>query len=102
MNRKYFLFLLLLPVIFLGLLSACTGNGQDIISGTGTIEFIDLEGGFYGIMEDGGDRYDPVNLAEEYREDGLRIRFEAEIRDDLESFHQWAQLVEIVEIEIIK
>lgn len=39
---------------------------QDIISETGTVKYIDLEGGFFGIIGDSGKNYDPINLSEEF------------------------------------
>jgi len=71
----------------------------DIVTGIGTIEFVGLEGGFYGIVGDDGKRYDPMNLGQQFREDGLRIRFEAKIRKDVASFHMWGTIVEITKIE---
>ena len=61
--------------------------------------FSDLEGGFYGIVDDAGERYDPVNLGDEFKSDGLRIRFEAKILRDYVSVHMWGRLVEILEVE---
>jgi hypothetical protein len=57
-----------------------TGSGQPYsrpVNGTGTIRWIDLEGGFYGIESDDGARYLPLNLGEAYQVEGLRIRFQA-------------------------
>ncbi|MFQ5865773.1 MAG: hypothetical protein ACE5IW_11150 [bacterium] len=69
-----------------------------MINETGTITFIQLEGGFYGIVGDNGENYLPVNLASEFQEDGLRVRFEARIRDDLASIYMWGTLIQIIEI----
>ena len=61
--------------------------------------FSELEGGFYGLVDDTGERYDPVNLKDEFRFDGLRIRFEAQVLRNRTSVHMWGRLVEILEIE---
>ena len=66
---------------------------------SGTVVFADLEGGFYGIVDDAGERYDPVNLGDEFKSDGLRIRFEAKVLRDRVSVHMRGRLVEILEIE---
>jgi len=47
------------------------------IGGLGTIRFIPLEGGFYGIDADDGAQYYPINLDDQYRVDGMRISFSA-------------------------
>lgn len=66
---------------------------------TGKITRVQIEGGFWGILGDDGTKYDPINLQEEYKKDGLPVRFEVKIREDLASFHMWGQIVEIVKIE---
>ena len=71
------------------------------ISGTGTVIFVDIEGGFYGIISDDGKQYDPLNLGQAYQRDGLRIRFTAKINEVQASIHQWGIIIEIIEIEEI-
>ncbi|MFX1535864.1 MAG: hypothetical protein ACFFDI_16740 [Promethearchaeota archaeon] len=68
---------------------------------TGTVKFMDLEGGFFGIITDEGKHYDPINLESDYQIDDLRVRFKAKIRDDLGSFHMWGTIIEIIWIEKI-
>jgi hypothetical protein len=65
--------------IVMGYLSACNEirNEENIVVGTGTIEFLDFEGGFYGIISDDGERYDPLNMNQEFQVNGLRVYFEA-------------------------
>ncbi len=72
---------------------------EDVVSATGTVRFINLEGGFYGIVGDDGKKYDPMTLDQQFRADGLRIRFEARIRADVASFHMWGTIVDITKIE---
>ncbi len=74
-------------------------NKSSEINGTGTVRFNSIEGGFYGIVGDNGENYDPINLGKEFQVDGLRVRFEAKKRDDLASFHMWGTLIEIINIE---
>ncbi|HKK08173.1 MAG TPA: hypothetical protein VKA44_04750 [Gemmatimonadota bacterium] len=71
----------------------------DIVSGTGTVRWYDLEGGFYAIRGSDGETYDPMHLPVEFQEDGLRVRFEATLRDDLASTHMVGPVVEIRSIE---
>jgi hypothetical protein len=72
---------------------------DDVVTGTGTIRFLKLEGGFYGIVGDDGEQYDPVNLNAEFQVDGLRVRFEAAVMHDVLTFHMWGTLVSIRTIE---
>lgn len=75
------------------------GDDKDIVSETGTIKFIDLEGGFHGIIGDDGKYYNPINLSQDFQVDGLRVRFEAKIRDDILGIHMWGTPIEILKIE---
>jgi hypothetical protein len=50
---------------------------EDIVSGLGTVRYVEMEGGFYGIVADDSTRYLPQDLGTDYREDGLRVRFRA-------------------------
>lgn len=100
-------YLVVLVTLF-GAILACgcmaTGGDETVdvrASGNGTIVFIDLEGGFYGIVTDDGERYLPLDLPADYRNDGLRVRFSADVANDTATIQQWGTPVEIVEIERI-
>jgi hypothetical protein len=79
-------------------ISCSTDLGDDFVA-TGTIVYVSLEGGFYGIKGDDGKAYDPLNLPAEYQENGLRVRFEAKELKNLASFHMWGVIVTIVHIQ---
>lgn len=66
---------------------------------TGTIRYMDFEGGFYGIVADSGERYDPINLPAQYAKDGLRVRFQVKEKKGVVGIHMWGKIVEIVKIE---
>jgi hypothetical protein len=85
-------------LVFL-LLGCISDRGVDQIKTDGTVRFISLEGGFYGIVADDGTRYEPVNLKEEFRVDGLRVRFTAKPAMDQVSFQMWGLRIEILTIE---
>ena len=69
-----------------------------IIETTGTVTWVPLEGGFYGIIADDGTQYDPLNLPEEYAHDGFRIGFTATEEQDVASFHMWGTSVTITDV----
>jgi hypothetical protein len=81
---------------FAGLHTSGTVKVTDAVSGT--VTFIDLEGGFYGIVADDGARYLPLNLPEEFAEDGLAITAEVVVKEDVATIQQWGTPVEIVSI----
>ena len=74
-------------------------NRGDIVVGTGTVVFHSMEGGFYGIISDDGECYDPVNLEQEFKVDGLRVYFEARILRDAGSIHMWGHVISILKIQ---
>ncbi len=67
----------------------------------GTITFISLEGGFYGIVDKKDNYYEPLNLPEEFESDGLHIFVVARIRRDLGSYRMWGEPVEIRFIKVL-
>ncbi|MFX0033538.1 MAG: hypothetical protein ACFE9P_12810 [Candidatus Hermodarchaeota archaeon] len=72
-----------------------------VINTTGTIVYLDLEGGFYGIIGDDDNHYDPINLPKDFEIDGLRVAFSALRRDDLGSYHMWGIIIQLVNIQLI-
>ena len=93
------LYLLVLSILVVAIMAQASCTGEDVVSGTGTVTYINLEGGFYGIIGDDGKNYEPINLSREFQEDCLPIRFEAKIREDIASSHMWGTMVEITKIE---
>jgi hypothetical protein len=76
-----------------------TSSRADVVVETGTIRFLDFEGGFYGIVGDDGRHYDPVNLDRLFRVDGLRVRFALRVIQDRFSIHMWGTVVSIVSMQ---
>ncbi|MGI9175697.1 MAG: hypothetical protein ACR2GR_10310 [Rhodothermales bacterium] len=70
---------------------------QDIVSGVGTIRYVDLEGGFYGLVANDSTRYTPTNLDAEFQEDGLEVRFRGELQDVM-TMQMWGKPLEILDI----
>lgn len=75
----------------------CRQDRQESVSDTGTVVHVALEGGFFGIVDDHGGRWDPSNLSEEFRSDSLRVRFEG-IVTDLPTFHMWGRTIKLTSI----
>lgn len=65
----------------------------------GTVVFQEIEGGFYGIMAEDGKKYNPINLDDSFKKDGLRVKFDANIKKGMVGIHMWGQYVEILTIE---
>ena len=95
-----FIFLCFLTISIIVLYSNKSSD-DEIVSGRGEIVYLSFEGGFYGIISDYGMHYDPINLPDEFRIDGLRISFRAKIRRDQVSFHMWGTIIELLSIDRI-
>ena len=63
----------------------------------GTVKYINLESGFWGIVSDDGKNYDPINLAEEFRREGKRVQVKAVPKDRV-NIHMWGTIIEITTI----
>jgi hypothetical protein len=79
-------------------LSTQSNNSDGLIHGKGTVKYLCFEGGFYGIAGDDGKNYDPTNMPQEFKADGLRVQFTANLTDYL-SFHLWGYVVNLFSIE---
>ena len=66
-----------------------------------TVKYIDLEGGFYGIVSDDGESYMPLELADEYKQDGLRVIFKMRPVKGVMTTTMWGKTVEITQIDLL-
>jgi len=71
------------------------------ISGTGTLKYMQFEGGFWGIIADDGERYDISSayyFPEDFHIDGLRVGFIGYVNPDAGSYHMWGKVFILVDI----
>jgi hypothetical protein len=96
---------LLLVCLFCG--CAIAGGGQTVapepaerqLRFTGQVVYVPLEGGFYGLKSDAGEKFDPVSLPAAFRRDGLRVRVTARLLPRSVGVHMWGAKIEIIAIE---
>jgi hypothetical protein len=81
---------------------AATAGAENRISATGSVRFIEINGGFWGIVGDDGRRFDPMGLDAAYQKEGLRVRFEATPETDMMSTRMWGTMVTLTKIEPIE
>jgi hypothetical protein len=75
---------------------------DSIRSGIGTIQYVNLEGGFYGLIDrDSGTRYAPGAIPDSLRIDGLQVRYEVRVRDAM-TIQMWGTPVEILHLEQVE
>jgi len=70
----------------------------DTIELEGTVVKNDLEGGFFAIEGVDGKTYEPINLPDAFRKDGMRVKATVRVRRDVRSIHMVGENVEIVDI----
>lgn len=70
----------------------------DTIEITGTIVYKNFEGGFFAIDSDDGSKYNPTNLPESFRKDGLKVKVSARHKKDAMSIHMYGAIIDIVKI----
>jgi hypothetical protein len=78
--------------------SVPAGRAADQMEISGVIRYYKLEGGFFAIRGDDDQVYNPINLSEEFRQDGLPVVAKVKVRRDRMGIHQVGTLVEVVEI----
>ncbi len=93
-----------LAVLCLTVAPAVVSRGGDEEKGSritmnGIITHIELEGGFYGIIADSGERYFPINLDQQYKINNLKVRIEGKIRKNVMITTMWGTPLEILKIE---
>ena len=67
----------------------------------GTVRYLNLEGGFWGIVADNGQKILPKNLPQEYRKDGIRLSFTAQEITGMMTIQQWGKLSNLSDITVI-
>ncbi len=67
----------------------------------GTIQYIGLEGGFYGIVTDKGEKLLPMNLDKKYMKQGTVINFSGNYVKDMMTIQQWGTPFKINDVHLI-
>lgn len=70
----------------------------DEVSGTGAVEWIAEQGGFFAIRGDDGRLYHPVNLPPVFARTGTRVRFAARVSVDPGTFAPLVRLERIARV----
>lgn len=92
LKRYIFAFTLVVVLISGGVLA----NGLVPKELSGTVRYLDLEGGLW-VIESGGKSYMPIDLTQNYMVDGLKVRFKVVERPDIFGIGMRGSYVEIIE-----
>jgi len=66
----------------------------------GRVQFLNLEGGFYGIITDSGKKILPMNMAKEFAQNGAIVRIKGKVKNVM-TIQQWGTPFTITEIELV-
>ncbi|MBN1215546.1 MAG: protease inhibitor I42 family protein [Candidatus Lokiarchaeota archaeon] len=99
-KRKIFL-ILSISVFFFNPIMITNSQESDefeIVEIYGIVVYVELEGGFFGIVSNTEEQYEVINLPIDLQKDELSIHIIAKIRSDLASIYMWGIIIEISEI----
>jgi len=65
----------------------------------GKIIYIPLEGGFYGLESNKGNKYLPVNLPDDLKRHGLSIQARLVKVEGMMGLHMWGEYVRVLDIK---
>lgn len=80
-------------------LSSTRSEGSHRDLSRGQVVWIDLEGGFYGIVGEDQTRYLPKDLSDEFQSDGLRVRFHGSVDHESASIAMWGPILILTHME---
>ena len=72
-----------------------------LIEIVGKSRFIGLEGGFWAIESDKGDKYTPINMPEQLKTEGATVRVRAKILKGAMSISMYGEAIRIVSFETL-
>lgn len=70
----------------------------EVLRITGTVRKLEVEGGVFVIRDAAGTHFNPINLPEAFRIDGIAVEIEARRRDDMASIGMVGPLIELTRI----
>jgi inhibitor of cysteine peptidase len=87
-------------LLLITLLCACDlfDDKDETFAIEGNVKFSQVEGGCWFVETEDETRYEPIDMPEEIREDGLFVRLIVRPRDDAVSICMIGRLVEIVRV----
>ncbi len=83
-------------------LAAELSNGPaNPVSFTGSITYIEVEGGFYGITANDGRKFLPIHLPEMLKQAGTLVSVEAVPAKATVGIHMWGEYIELQRISVL-
>ena len=70
-------------------------DSGDVMRITGTVHRLEVEGGVWIIRDAQGTQYNPTNLPDAFRKEGMAVEAEARRRDDMASIGMVGPIIEL-------
>jgi len=77
---------------------SCLDGDEKVLTAQGTVQRVAVTGDCWRIVASDGVGYEPVNLPDEFKKDGLEVRFSAKLRDGLVTTCMVGRVVELLGI----
>lgn len=61
-----------------------------------TVKWIDLEMGFYGLVDQNGNKWLPINLPQRMQQNGLTVNVKVQVLHDAVTTNMWGTAVELL------
>lgn len=68
----------------------------------GTVQYIEVEGGFFGIVTKNGGKFLPMNMDKSAQKHGSIIKFKGVVLKDMHTIQQWGTPIKLSEVKVIK
>jgi hypothetical protein len=72
------------------------------VSFTASVNYMKLEGGFYGLVTKEGQHWLPMNLPNEFKKHGAMVKVKGHEIKDIMTIQQWGKPFSITDIQLIK
>lgn len=80
---------------------AMSPKKNEMIKLTGTIVYQDMEGGFFGFIDENGQKYTPIGIPKTHLRDGLVVALTGERLPNMITLTQFGESIKVQHIEII-
>lgn len=74
---------------------------MDHIEIIGKARYIGLEGGFWAIESDAGEKYTPINMPEQLKSEGATVRVKAKVLKGAISISMYGEAIRIISFETL-
>lgn len=77
-------------------------NGITFVKSEGTVVWVPIEGGFWGIEAVNGHEYEPINLPREFQVNGLKVAFQGQVMHNWGSMYMWGEVLDVGTIHRVR